>query len=453
MEENKNLTPENEDENTLEAEKSVEISEEVTEEAFEESKENDIAEDEEEYIEVVFDNSEEAVPATEEAPQKAAKGGVIAGIIAAVLAVIVAVSLIFMFAGSRSTEGTGNLYSQGFATVKGGDIYHLNFADYKLYKTDISKNETVLLNESDFVQYITNYKNDIYYLGIAFDDATQETVYSFKKYVDGVNDVTIVNEPTVVPQISDGYVYYLKSVPEFYSGYSSRIYRASLTENAQPELVCDVLCSSFYVDGGDLYYVDVETTAFVKTKLKTALDAVKNSPLPEGGKRSSAEIEAVTIIDNSIAGFPAIKNGVLYYIESLNQGELRYHNLKTGADNSFNTGVYVSAYNIYGDYIYYCNQADACIYRMNLDGSNVIKITAPGVGYTAISHDKFMSLEVSEEGYPYISVCDLEGNIITNITFEEQFDAYYDDAALELPEETEATEETETTETPVDAAE
>lgn len=436
MEENKNLTPDNE-ENT---EETVEITEEVAEEAVEVAEEAVEETTEEATVEVAEIVPEET---TEEAKPKKSKGGVIAAIVLVCVAIALILALaVSFFTNKETTEGTGNLYSQGFATIKGDYIYHVNFFDYRMYKTNIKTGESVMAHEEP-AALITKNGNDIYYAAIRMDMEAQTSELEFKKYVDGVNDKVFFKDSEIgMPQIADGYVYYIRSVPEFHSGNSGRVYRAALKEGSVPELVCDVLCNCFYVDGNDLYYGDVDTTAFVKTTIDKAMDAIATAPLEDGKTRSSAELEAESVIQTILA-CPTIVGDTLYYIDCLNQYELRCYDFATKEDKSFNNGVFAGGINIYGNYLYYYNISDFCIYRMNLDGTDVIKMTAPGYGYNVVSNDKFISLEISEEGYYYISICDLEGNVIRDITFNEQYDEFFENA--EIPEEEaaegEATEE------------
>ena len=447
MEENKNLTPDNE-ENT---EETVEITEEVieeTEEVVEETETTEEATEEAtEEVEDTVDFAEVAPETEEEEKPKKSKGGVVASVIliCAVVALILALAVTFFFK-SGSTEGTGNIYSEGFAAVHDGEVYYINLVDNKIYKTDLADGEAQLAIENEGGIYLNIYDGDMYYLGVDFNEETAESVISFNKYVDGTNDIALVKDSTMAPQLSGGYVYYLKSVPEFYSGYCSRIYRAKLSENSEPELVCDVLCNAFYVDGEDLYYGDVETTTFMKATIANAMKAVKEAPLAEGGKRASSEIGAEVVLSEAVTGFPTVYKGVLYYIDSLNQGEFRAFDLKSGEDKSFNTGVFASRYNIYGDYIYYSDQTDACTYRMNLDGSDVRKITAPGNSGMILSDDKFISMVFDEIGYPYYTICDLEGNVVKEIDFKEELDEF-------ISQQAEMEETTETAEGEADATE
>ena len=157
MEENKNLTPENGDENTEAVSEAPEIIEEVKEEIIETAEEI-----KEEVSEVVEELKETVEEVKEKIAPKKGKGGLVAGVIVICLAIIAAVLLIFTFNGAESTEGTGNLYALGFATVDGGNIYHVNLADQKLYKTDLKTYSTTLASDVDSAIYITNYKNNIY---------------------------------------------------------------------------------------------------------------------------------------------------------------------------------------------------------------------------------------------------------------------------------------------------
>lgn len=459
MDENKNLTPENGEENTNPVSEAIEKAEETFEEVKEVKEEiAETAEEIKEEAEEIIEDTKEAIEEIKEkvAPKKG-KGGIIA-LIAALLIAAIAAALIFSFSGSDVTEGTGNLYAHGFATIKDGDVYHVNFADYKMYKTNIKSGESTLLSETDNVVYINNYKNDIYYLSYTFTEDSPETAYNYKKYVDGVNDIVLFSDVISSPQIADGYIYYLKSYEDLYSGNSSRIYRAKLEEGSTPELCCDILCISFLVDGDDLYYCEGLNTSFMKVSLSEAVKAVKENPLADGQTRASSELGAETVIASTIVASPVIIDDTLYYLDSMNQYELRKFNLKTGEDVSFNTGVFATAFNIYGKKIYYHNQSDYCIYSMNFDGSDVTKITAPNYGLTAISHDKFMSMEFAEDGTQYIGVCDLDGNKIFNITFDEQYEElfalYEEEAALEesLTEEAalEAEDTSEITEESID---
>ncbi len=446
MDENKNLTPDNEEENNL--------SEEVIEEVIEE------AEEEEEILEEVSETAEEIAKEAEEAAsesivvpeeteeikeEKKSKGGLIAALIGAV--VLIAVILGAIFLGGSSKNGTVN---PGYAAIKGNSVYHISYSDYKLHKTPIKGGEDAVLTEEQAI-YIAGDGNDIYYLTFSIAEDGQSTVYKFKKFVDGVNDPVIVSDEMSSLQISDGYVYYFKTVPEFYSGYSSRIYRAKLKENSEPETVCDALSLSFYVDGKDLYYCDVETTSLMKVKISDAMKYIAENPLEDGGKRASSDLSAEMIVEGVVT-YPTIVGKKVYFIDAQNQYELCSYDLKTGALEGFNNGVFTNNFNIYGDHIYYYNVSDYSFYRMKLDGSDVNKIS--GVNYyglSTISHDKIMFLEISDEGMPYISVCDLDGNEISEVSLIDEIpqEEYYDDSAIELPEEESSEEVGEEIETAV----
>ena len=66
---------------------------------------------------------------------------------------------------------------------------------------------------------------------------------------------------------------------------------------------------------------------------------------------------------------------------------------------------------------------------MNLDGSNVTKITDPGYGYMILSGNRFISMEFSDDYKQYISVCDLDGNELMEIGLDSDDEEYYDDSA------------------------
>ncbi len=432
MDENKNLTPDNnEEENNIPEEVTEEIAEE-TEAASEEAVEEISDEVTEEAVEEVAEEESIVIPEeTEEIKEeKKSKGGLIAALIGAV--VLIALILSAVFLGGSPKNGTVN---PGYATIKGNSVYHISYTDYKLHKTPVKGGEDVALTEEP-TMYILGDNNDIYYLTFSVEEDGQTTVYKFKKFVDGVNDPVIVADEMVSPQISGGYVYYFKAVPEFYSGYSSRVYRAKLKENSQPELVCDCLSLSFYVDGKDLYFCDVETTSLMKVKISDAMSYIAENPLEDGGRRASSELSAQLIVEGVVT-YPTVVGKKLYFIDAQNNYELCVCDLKTGVVEGFNNGVFSNNFNIYGDHIYYYSVSDYSFYRMKLDGSDVNKIT--GVNYygiSTISHDKIIFFEISDEGIPYLSVCDLDGNEISDISIvTDEPEEYYDDSAVELPEE------------------
>ncbi len=276
MDENKNINPEEStapeesitpEENTAPEENIAPEESATTEESI--APEEDTASEEntttEESIAPEEDTASEESIAPEAEAKKKKKGGIFA-IIAAAVVIIAAAVGIFMSFNRGASEGSGNMLSQGFAAVKGSDLYHVDFSDYKLHKTNLKTGESELLSD-DYAVYITNYKNNIYYLGYKPSEDSESYVYEYKKYVDGVNDKVIFSDEISSPQLTGGYIYYLKSVPEFHSGYSSRLYRASLSGGSESELVCDALMVSYYVDGNDLYYCDVESTSLVKVSL------------------------------------------------------------------------------------------------------------------------------------------------------------------------------------------
>lgn len=457
MDENKNLNPEGE-ENTASEENIVPEAEAVSavnaaDDAALET-ENTSNEPAEQADAPEYDEGENAVPSfgdsnntadlePSEEPKKK-KIGLIIGIIA-LIAVIIAVGAAVLLGGRGAGEGTGNLLTQGFATIKGNDLYHVDFNDLTMYKTNLKTGESVQLTTEPAV-YITKYKNDIYYMGYEPSEDGTEYVYAYKKLVDGKNDKVIVNDDISSPQLADGYLYYLKSVPEFHSGYSSRLYRVSLN-GGEPEMVCDALMISYYVDGSALYYCDVEATSLVKVRLENAIKLAAESPLGEEEKRSAADLGAETV-SQSVVTCMARSGNTLYFIDAQSGNyNLCTFDLKSGEIAEVNGGVSAAIINIYGKFLYYYSTTDYCIYRMNLDGSNVTKITDAGYGYIALSEDKLMSMEFTDDYKQYIAVCDLDGNVIREVGLDgtENDEALTDsDADADIDTEAEADADVET---------
>ena len=355
-------------------------------------------------------------------------------------------------------EGIGNLNSKGVATTKGDDVYYKNPFSNQFYTFNLKTETTSPL--ADDALCVININDTIYYLSYALDEETQN--FSCNMYMrpsEGEDILLFTDTEVSYPQISGGYLYYLKSVPDFNSGYSSYVYRAALSEGAVPELVCDVLCNSFYVYEDTLYYGDVSLTALMSVPVANAVSIAKESPLETGIQRSSSEIGANVLLNEAIAVNMVIKDNTLYFIDYLNQGEFCRYDFATGQISGFNSGIFINNYNIAGDYIYYHNQPDYCIYRMKIDGSEVQKVSSICDGQIILSNGYliYVGISVNEATYGdrYISICDSEGNSIKDITFTEEYDAYresegseeyYDDYAFEeelpetLPEESEITE-------------
>ncbi len=365
--------------------------------------------------------------------KKKKKGGIFA-IIAAAVVIIAAAVGIFMSFNRGASEGSGNMVSQGFAAVKGNDLYHVDFSDYKLHRTNLKTGESELLSD-DYAVYITNYKNNIYYLGYKPSENEESYVYEYKKYVDGVNDKVIFSDEISSPQLTGGYIYYLKSVPEFHSGYSSRLYRASLNGGSESELVCDALMVSYYVDGNDLYYCDVESTSLVKVSLDAALKTAKETPLAEGEKRSAEELGAQAL-SQAVVTCMARSGNTLYFVDAQTGNySLCTYDLKSGEIGQVNNGVPAAVINIYGKFMYYYNTTDFCVYRMNLDGSDVTKITDAGYGYMVLSGDRFITMAFTDDYKQYIDVCDLDGNVLIQVGLNSEEEEYYDESAEGLTDE------------------
>lgn len=420
MEENKNLNPE---ENTSPECEDVNASEEVTEEITEEVTESVAAEEKEasddvSFAEVGTDSDDENVPA----PKKKKTGIFIA--IAALIVIIAAA--IFVFGTSRPSEGTGNLLCQGFATSKGNDVYHVDFEDLKLHRTNLKTNETEVLSD-DFALYISNYNNNIYYFAYKEAEDGDDFTYEYRKFVDGKNDEVILADSIASPQLANGYLYYLKSVPEFHSGYSSRLYRVSLS-GGEPEAVCDALMVSYLVDGDDLYYCDAESASLLKVSLKKTMQVIKDAPLGEGEKRSTTDFEPETITQ-AVVTCMAKSGKTLYFIDAQTGNYTLYtYDVKSGSVGEVNNGVNAATINIYGKFLYYYSTTDFSIYRMNLDGSDVMKITEPCYGYMVLSGDKFMSMSFTDNYKQYIEVCDLDGNTLYEIGLsDDDEDDLYED--------------------------
>lgn len=447
MEENKNMTPgdnipeeDNSSENVVapgeitQEELSVE---EITEEAFISEEGSDVEEiDEPNVAESEIPLEETSFPA----PKKKSRAGLIVGIALAAVAFIIAV--IFLGKGLfSSNEGSGNLYTQGFATVSGKYMYNVNFSDLKMYKTNLKTMESTPVTEDNAV-YISKHKNDIYYMGyLPSEDGTTYN-YSYKKYVDGINDVVILNEEITSPQLVGNYVYYLKSVPEFNSGYSSQVYRAELKANSTPELVCDVLCISFYVKGNTLYYCDVQTGFLTKVNIPASMKYISENPLAENSIRSSEELGADTVVE-TIAAFISIRGNTMYYVDLQNDYTLSSYNLRTGEVKAIGGSVKGTAINIYGDFLFYYGAQDFCLYRMNLDGSNITKVSDVTYGLYVVSEDKLLYVEYDQNDNfnAYINVCNLDGEIISTIkASDNEAEEYYDDIAEGVETEDSAVE-------------
>ncbi len=438
MDENKNLTPEDENIVPEEAGENNEIISDAEASAPEEVSETTSSEEAEEEIKeeaeaLEFASEEEASEDEAPAPKKKKNGIFVA--IAAIVVILIAAAA-FLFSGSGSSEGTGNLVSQGFATVKGNYLYHVDFNDLKMHKTSLRTGESEVVTD-DYAVYISNYKNNIYYMGYDTSEDGSSFVYEYKKYVDGTNDIVIISDTISSPQLADGYLYYLKSVPEFHSGYSSRLYRVSLNGGGEPEVVCDALMISYLVNGDDLYYCDVETTSLLKVSVKKSVQLAAASPLGENEKRASSELEPETL-SQAVVTCMAISGKTLYFIDAQTGTYTLYtFDLKNNTVGTLNNGVNAASINIYGKFLYYYNTADFSIYRMNLDGSDVLKITEPGYGYMALSGDKFLSMEFTDNYEQYIAVCDLDGNVIMEVGLpdESEEEDYYDDYAESEVEE------------------
>lgn len=423
MDENKNLNPEGEENQPLENTAPEEAAEAASQEVANDGASGLSAAAKEEFFAEVND-----FPEPEELPKKK-KTGLFVGIGALIIVLIAAAAFLFFRRGS-SSEGTGNLLSQGFAAVKGDYLYHVDFSDLKMHKTGLkgSKAGEGEAVTEDYAVYISNYKGNIYYMGYKPSEDGQSYVYEYKKFVDGKNDKVILSDSITSPQLTGGYLYYLKSVPEFHSGYSSRLYRVSLS-GGESELVCDALMISYLVDGNNLYYCDVESTSLVRLKLSDSIKIAKESPLGESEKRSSDELGAEPIA-SSVVTCMAVSGNTLYYIDAQTGNyTLCTYDLKTGEQGVVNNGVTAATINIYGKFLYYYSTTDFSIYRMNLDGSNVTKITDPGYGYMVLSGNRFMSMEFSDDYSQYISVCDLDGNELLEIGLSDDSEDYYDDSA------------------------
>ncbi len=352
-------------------------------------------------------------------------------------------------------EGLGNLNSRGAATVNGDVIYYKHPIDYQLHTLNLKTNEASLLGKDSFCTINAN--DSVFYLSFYYDSETQDSGFNMYKLAEEGEDILLFSDIEITyPQVSGDYIYYLKSVPEFNSGYSSYIYRAKLTESSTPELVCDVLCSSFYVDADTLFFCDVSNTSLMTVSIEDAVNVAKTNPLEQGIQRHSGEIGASVFLPETLAVNMIIKDKILYFIDYLNQGEFCRYDFKTNEITGFNNGIFINNYNIAGDYIYYHNQSDYCIYRMKTDGTEVQKVSSICDGQIILSNGYLIYVGISTNeatyGDRYISVCDSEGSVIKDITFTEDYDPYrdtegaeeyYDDYAYSEEESTESTSDAE----------
>ncbi len=347
------------------------------------------------------------------------------------IALVVAVLMLFTACqsafSSKTDEGTGNLNSKGVATTIGNEIYYKHPFNYQLYKSDLKTDESVTIGENSFCA--VNVDGSVFYLSFYYDEETQESGFKMHKITEN-GDVLIFSDSEITyPQIAGNYIYYLKSVPEFHSGYSSRVYRAELSEGSTPELVCDVLCNTFYVDGDTIYYGDVNATALMSASLENAINVAKTAPLEATMQRSSSELGASVIIADMVLGNITAKGNSLYFIDySNNQGEFLSYDLNSKTIRGFNNGITANNYNISGNYIYYHNASDYCIYRMKLDGSDIEKVSSICDGQIILSGGKliYVGISTNEETYGdrYIAVCEADGTVIRDITFTEDYDPY-----------------------------
>lgn len=364
-----------------------------------------------------------------EAPQKKSRGRLTGGVAVALVLLIALAALLsvgiykvfYRLFHNASDDGVGSVQLSGFATLEGNELYHVGFVDTSLHRTNIRTGETDIVSENN-VATITRYKGNLYYLSYALNDATQSYEYSYWKFVDGVNDQKLFATNTDIssPQFTDGYIYFMSPVNEVYSGYSNRLFRAPLA-GGDIELVCDLLCISFLVDGNDLYLSLGEEFSYIKLNLSDTVAYVAANPLSEGVLRTQSEFSSEILFTKYLVSNAVRYGKSLYFIGiatdvgTQNGYELRAYDLDEGTPRSFNNGTYASLFRIYGDYIFYFSSTDSSIYRMCLDGSSVTRLTAPVYGYFNTSNDTFLYINWSDIGLPSIAVCDLDGNELMDV--------------------------------------
>ena len=308
---------------------------------------------------------EEDTPSEHEKKKKNVKSMAL-GIAAAFIAVIAAVFLAKSFIFPAKEAGISNMYNSSIGIVKGKKLYHASVDGSEFAKTDIKTGEKEIFKNSS-VAFLAEYKGKIFYY-----DTAEEKYYRLNESGD---DVLIHDGMTLYPQFSGNYVYYI-TPDSTYGGFVRR----TPVSGGDEEIVLNVNCSYFSVESGNVIYYDPQIEDLLIVKMSEAMKYAKES---EGEAKTSAEIKAVVLLEDTAASYVNVKGKYVYYSDAEDSNKIKRLDMSKGDITEIGHGIMGSYMNVYGKYIYYVSPSDNRIYRCNLDGSDIRDLSGTNYARTA----------------------------------------------------------------------
>ncbi|MDP4132886.1 MAG: DUF5050 domain-containing protein [Bacillota bacterium] len=344
-------------------------------------------------------------------------------IISCICLLVIAAAIFFskVLFFSSAENGLCNNYNSSIGSIKGDYLYHSSVDSIAFYKTNIKTGKSELISKES-VSFFTTYKGNVYY----FNNTTSK----YLKYNEGAKPTEISSGLCYYPQIVGNYVYYL--TPK--SKYGGVVYRSPLDGSKTTETVLDVICSSFYVKGKDLYYMDMDLGALVKVPLKTAL-ATCAKPKKDGTNRISSDLKAIVVFEGYAANIN-ITNDKIYYLDANKSNKIVVYDPLSDTSKDFNFGINARYLNVSGDYLYYVNTSDKHLYRTKLDGSDITDLTGSayanvaGICITQGKQVYFALVEIVDKDLnknykSVIVVADKKGKTINEISTPESENSNY----------------------------
>ncbi len=282
-------------------------------------------------------------------------------IIYSLSAILVIIALAWVLVSSFSGVDTGkaNAYNNPIGVTKGKYLYHSNFRNDTLYKTEI-KGDSVnseKVTEMSAI-FFAQHKGDVY-----FYDAINGQIL---KYNDNGSHKVIYEGQSYYQQYIGNYVYFL--TPD--NTYGGFVRRAPL-KGGEAEIVLNVSTNCFGISGNNIVYYDPTINTLCATTIKNAMNCAKEA---NGEASTSNAIGAVALAERYAQNINVTGKDV-YFVDCTGGLNVICHlDMVSGKVEEVNFGTSGTLLNVSGKHMFYVG-ADSHLYRMNLDGKDIRDLT------------------------------------------------------------------------------
>ena len=259
--------------------------------------------------------------------------------------------------GNNFGNTSGNIANGGFAVLYGDYIYFVNRSglgaddDYMLYRLNQKTKEKTRIGE-DSIKSLNIINGWIYYssyLGTGI----------YKMDIDGKDKQKISNDDSDHILLFSDWIFFTNKTEGGWP-HNNALYKMG-TDGTNRLKLSDGICNNINIDGEYLY--------FSETKFNDSDDFIG---LYSWKMRLDGTEKMQILSLNQQILF--IRNGFVYYRDiSANDNIFRY-SLSDGISQRI-IGDSSHSWNIFGEYIYYCNREDKdSIYKVKIDGTDIVKL-------------------------------------------------------------------------------